>query len=570
MELDKIGFQHSKDERARASKPHSPTAAMRGDIHLTPTARMDVDGGRPSTRSLTSSASAMKKTAAFTTSPMSVLLQPLTPASAVSFASPGGSPETRRRILSDEDDECDEDDEGRVRRGEPQTPRSGNEKTKSASVFAEELDRAAREPWAAPVGGAFDTAPESAGPPSLDRRRTKTRSADLDALGFDFCGEEGRADAEDEPMFRVFGRDIGKPPMGSGGRLFGSFGRVKGEEINRERHDGVGGSGSEGRALKHVGSGGGGSSSFGSQRGGSDEFALSRMNSLAETKVLTSTHLVRQTSLSNDVMFDFDEHFRFEQRIAFSQNSEVWLVTSKTSGQAFVVKKCLHSFTTNAQRDKYKREVEAAALLPEHPNIVRYYRSWQKEQFFYIQMEHCACGSFASVCSRLPPGTLIAERDVWRLALQIADGLAFMHAHNVLHLDIKPDNIYVDINGDCKIGDLGLAYVQGAGWDWEEGDGGYVAPELLNLFPGESPMPSADVFSLGVTLYEAATGMKLPRGATPRSALPPLPEGRSAELARLIEACLVMKPTERATASEIARYAREVLEAFGDDEDAMQ
>lgn len=157
-------FQKKKMHSSLFDSPD--VATMRGDIHLTPTppsapARMDVDVGRPLTRSSTS---AVKKTAAFTTSPMSVLLQPLTPASATSFTSPGGSPETRRRILSDEEDDGDEcgDAYERERRGEPRTPRSGNGKMmNSSSVFAEELDRAAREPWAAPVGGAFDAAPRA-------------------------------------------------------------------------------------------------------------------------------------------------------------------------------------------------------------------------------------------------------------------------------------------------------------------------------------------------------------------------------------------------------------------------
>ena len=114
------------------------------------------------------------------------------------------------------------------------------------------------------------------------------------------------------------------------------------------------------------------SSSWGSRNEREFGSSLSRMNSLAETKVLTSTLLVRaRRAFRATRVFEFDEHFQYEQQIGSSQNSEVWLVTSKTSGRAFVVKKCLHAFTTDAQRAKLRREVEAAALLPEHPNIVR-------------------------------------------------------------------------------------------------------------------------------------------------------------------------------------------------------
>ncbi|OUS43438.1 protein kinase Wee1 [Ostreococcus tauri] len=477
----------------------------------------------------------------FETSPLSVLLKPISP---LSENSPDWSDERTR--------EGDASAIGSPE--EPTTPRGD-----ALGVFAKEVDHAAR--W--DVRAFPADAPASANSVEVRRRRGKTRSGDFDRENtfdreFDF--DDGRGvgdhDGDGHPMFRVFGRDIGKPPRASSEREEGDgLGKTSG----RGRTRGLFGSfRNRSGAFERVGSG---SSSMGSKR--SDEIGqLSRMNSLAETKVLTSTLLVRQTSVSGDAQFDFDDHFRFEQQIGASQNSEVWLVTSKVSGNAFVVKKCLHSFTTEAQRAKYKREVEAAALLPEHPNIVRYYRSWQQDQHFYIQMEHCACGSLTSVFARLPPQTLVAELDVWRLAEQTASGLAFMHLHRIIHLDVKPDNIYIDVSGTCKIGDFGLAYVMESGWDWEEGDGGYLAPELLNLFPGQYPSPSADVFSLGVTLYEVASGLKFPRGATPRMAIPPLPEGRSAELARLIAGCLDFDPAKRATAQEVANFARENVAAL--------
>ena len=183
---------------------------------------------------------------------------------------------------------------------------------------------------------------------------------------------------------------------------------------------------------------------------------------------------------------DFGDHFQFEQQIRCSKTSSV--ARDEQDERTRLRREKVRALVlTDTQRAEYKREVEAAAMLPEHPSIVRYYRSWQKEQLFYIQMEHCACGSLAGVLARLPQRTLLDETDVWRLARASRErSIAHMHDHGVLHLDIKPDNIYIDIDGAYKIGDLGLAYARGRGWDWEEGDGGYVAPELLNMFPARS------------------------------------------------------------------------------------
>jgi membrane-associated tyrosine/threonine-specific cdc2-inhibitory kinase len=64
------------------------------------------------------------------------------------------------------------------------------------------------------------------------------------------------------------------------------------------------------------------------------------------------------------------------------------------------------------------------------------------------------------------------------VSLQIAAGLQYLHSKCVLHLDIKPENIFLDASGTLKIGDFGLAVLKRQ-WEWEEGDGAYVAPELL-------------------------------------------------------------------------------------------
>ena len=224
---------------------------------------------------------------------------------------------------------------------------------------------------------------------------------------------------------------------------------------------------------------------------------------------------------------------------------------SRRDGSLSAVKRSLAAFTGRADRERYLREVRAAAALPEHPHCVRYLRGWQQEQHFFVQMELCPGGSLAAVLAALPPGALLPEADVWRLARELASGLAHCHAHDVLHLDVKPGNVFLDDGAAAKLGDFGLAILTGRGWRAEEGDGAYVAPELLNpaAMPDGStaePTPAADVFSLGCTLLEAA-------GLRPQSASSSLelPAGRSLHLQELLRAMTRLAPLERPSAAQV-------------------
>jgi len=87
---------------------------------------------------------------------------------------------------------------------------------------------------------------------------------------------------------------------------------------------------------------------------------------------------------------------------------------------------------------------------------------------------------------------------------QIAPTLNFMHERGVLHLDVKPENIYVTRNGCFKIGDFGMSVAKEFwGKGEQEGDSMYLAPEVLR----EGLLgPSADLFSFGMTLHRLVTG----------------------------------------------------------------
>lgn len=93
-------------------------------------------------------------------------------------------------------------------------------------------------------------------------------------------------------------------------------------------------------------------------------------------------------------------------------------------------------------------------------------------------------------------------------------GLTELHARGIVHLDIKPENILESFSGKFKIGDLGMARILTKiveEHDIPEGDCRYLAREVLNDDPN-IPIPDltkADIFSLGITMYEMIEGITL-------------------------------------------------------------
>lgn len=114
--------------------------------------------------------------------------------------------------------------------------------------------------------------------------------------------------------------------------------------------------------------------------------------------------------------------------------------------------------------------------------------------------------------------------------------------------------LFTDVRYACagilKIGDFGLAVPRKL-WEWEEGDGGYLAPELLQE---KEPGPEADIYSFGAMVYEWATSKKFPRSGPAREGFIKLPTWRSKRLRTLVKAMLNPDPAKRPSASAILTF----------------
>ena len=152
---------------------------------------------------------------------------------------------------------------------------------------------------------------------------------------------------------------------------------------------------------------------------------------------------------------------------------------------------------------RFTRECEAAGSLSWHPRVVVVHDTGTTSSGnLYLAMEFMAGGSLADRVSGQP----MSWQDAVQAGVHVADGLEAAHRSGLLHRDIKPDNVLVDRFGECKLGDFGIAAVQGVNYTSTgtvTATVVHAAPEVLN---GERASPLSDIYSLGSTLYELLVG----------------------------------------------------------------
>ncbi|KAF2171446.1 hypothetical protein M409DRAFT_63718 [Zasmidium cellare ATCC 36951] len=213
----------------------------------------------------------------------------------------------------------------------------------------------------------------------------------------------------------------------------------------------------------------------------------------------------------------------------------------------------------------------------DHPNVVQYYGIEPHRDKVYIFMEYCSGGSLAGL---LEHGRIEDETVVQVYALQMLEGLGYLHEASVVHRDIKPENILLDHNGVIKFVDFGAAKViakQGKTVvvDGPDGRGRqksvqgtpmYMSPEVIK--GGRHPharLGAADIWSLGCVISEMATGSRpwanmdndfaimynIANGNSPQM---PTHEQMSDVGLDFLNRCFERDPAKRASAAELLQH----------------
>ncbi|XP_062993321.1 membrane-associated tyrosine- and threonine-specific cdc2-inhibitory kinase [Elgaria multicarinata webbii] len=234
----------------------------------------------------------------------------------------------------------------------------------------------------------------------------------------------------------------------------------------------------------------------------------------------------------------FRQCFQQLSRLGRGSFGEVYKVRCREDGQLYAVKRSVEPFRGESDRQRKLAEVRKHERVGHHPNCVSFVQAWEERGQLYIQTELCP-GSLLQYCEEYGP---LPEWQVRAFLWDLLQGLRHLHDRNLLHMDVKPANIFLSSSNVCKLGDFGLMLELDSGdlSDAQEGDPRYMAPELLS---GEYAK-AADVFSLGVTILEIACNMELPNGGEGwqqlrQGYLPPeFTAGLSAELRTLLTAML--------------------------------
>src|SRR5436190_17036765 len=242
-----------------------------------------------------------------------------------------------------------------------------------------------------------------------------------------------------------------------------------------------------------------------------------RAGSFIETSAVGLTTKIIQNGQGDLLVGRTIGHYKISERIGTGGMGEVYLATDITAGRKAALKLLPTRFTSNPERLKRFQQEARAVVGLNHPNVVTVYEIGEDQSTHYIASELIEGETLRQRLARGPMRT----DEVVDVAIQVASALAAAHEAGIVHRDIKPENIMIRPDGYVKVLDFGIAKLAESTFAEAAANGAesvtlagtnlgsilgtvrYMSPEQAR---GAQVDKRADIWSLGVVLYEMVTG----------------------------------------------------------------
>ena len=258
-------------------------------------------------------------------------------------------------------------------------------------------------------------------------------------------------------------------------------------------------------------------------------------------------------------------HFKLGNLIGQGSYGKVYEALDEERGQLIAVKILDKTRLNNINNSitKIESEIEILSKL-HHKNIVKYYGSSQSKNHLQIYFEYCENGSIEKMLKNYKN---FPEKIIQKYTKEMLEGLEYLHAHGIIHRDIKGGNILVDRNGICKLSDFGVSKKIKDDLDKSnsysiKGTPNYMAPEIVKN--NDVITRFSDIWSLGCTVIEMINGkppwsniknpfnvlFKIANSKSP----PDIPKNCSFNLRDFISCCLKINPYERLNVTQLLKH----------------
>lgn len=197
--------------------------------------------------------------------------------------------------------------------------------------------------------------------------------------------------------------------------------------------------------------------------------------------------------------------------VGTGSGGEVYKVWDKKRSTYLALKLLKPEWNSNPQLvANFLDEAQSLSNL-QHPNIVRFYELVDNDDSAFFLMDYVEGVTLRKILrgSTAP----LPLNQILSIIIPICRALHYAHQQNVIHCDVKPENIMMDQNGQVYLADFGISFTRGKGNNFlgKAGTPAYMAPEQIQ---GHEVNPQTDIYALGIIFYEMFTGVKPFRGNT--------------------------------------------------------